>query len=204
VNFPNTPTGCTADLVTTILTDPILSDGIPLQMTQLETAITEESDSTITIDTKRADGVEFLYIVDKNRWLFVQATKLQNSTLIAKQVYHYRDTLDVYALDTVLFLRDTSEGDGIYFSNIRLNEPIEDSLVRPPAAVRNDMFALRSFSGSPPGGSDGVFSANGRWMSVMFAELVNMVPQGRVLRGPYFTKQNTNGRWIFGKTTMLH
>jgi hypothetical protein len=200
---------CSGKAATTVLADPILSTEPLAKWILYGAEIIEESDEACTVSyTILESGLEtqHIYRIDKSRWIITNYRRVETYSggaayTIIDHLYYYEDMDGIPALVKIAYDGDTTFALGGYeFTNIVLNEELEDSLFQPMApavdkGIFNTGLTTVGFNTHPDWFEE--FRPDGRMVEATRIGVQNTAGNSILLfRANGDQKQVWTGRWV--------
>ncbi|HUI91442.1 MAG TPA: T9SS type A sorting domain-containing protein [Chitinivibrionales bacterium] len=113
------------------LREPLLSSAVIRGWKDKGAAVRRDTLDTCVVSYATTADSSWAYTIDKNRWVITALLVHQSSpdSNVFNGIFLYGDSGGVPLLEKIALMRDTSMNHGGYvFSNIKINEPLPDSM----------------------------------------------------------------------------
>lgn len=137
------------ELGISILREPVLSSGPIKAWKDKGAVVTRDTLDTCVVSYAATDSI-WSYKIDKSMWLVSELVVHSNSldSNVFDGTFIYRDSSSIPVIEKIALMKDTAMNQGGYvFSNIKINQPLPDSmfknaLIRSRAVVYKGKFGI--------------------------------------------------------------
>lgn len=115
------------------LREPVLSSAVIKAWKGKGAVVTRDTLDTCVVSYATATDSIWTYKIDKSRWLISELVVHQNfpDSNVFSGTFIYRDSGGIPVLEKIALMKDTTMQHGGYvFSNIKINEPLPDSMFK--------------------------------------------------------------------------